>query len=109
MWVSGSGVDAQGLDRSHPHGSPRRPLRGHQHEDQTGCGELGVTSTDGRYTVIEVSGLDRPGLLYELTNALQVPLADIAAATGRSVAALKVATHRGIASLRHWMAVQPAG
>lgn len=37
------------------------------------------------------------------------PLADIAAATGRSVAALKVATHRGIASLRHWMAVQPAG
>ena len=27
-------------------------------------------SLSDRYTVIEVSGLDRPGLLYELTSAL---------------------------------------
>jgi NADH:ubiquinone oxidoreductase subunit E len=29
--------------------------------DQTGCGELGVTSDDGRYTVIEVECLGACG------------------------------------------------
>jgi len=61
-------------------------------------GEQAVMAAELRQAIATLPSVQREVLtLVKLHDA---PLSDVAAATGRSVTALKVATHRGIASLR---------
>jgi RNA polymerase sigma-70 factor (ECF subfamily) len=61
-------------------------------------GEQAVMEAELRQAIAALPSVQREVLtLVKLHDA---PLADVAEATGRSVTALKVATHRGIASLR---------
>jgi RNA polymerase sigma-70 factor (ECF subfamily) len=61
-------------------------------------GEHAVMAAELRQAIAALPPVQRAALT--MAKLHDAPLADIARATGRSVAALKVATHRGIASLR---------
>jgi len=64
-------------------------------------GEQAVLASELRQAIATLPPVQRAALT--MAKLHDAPLADIAAATGRSVAALKVATHRGIAALRRRM------
>jgi RNA polymerase sigma-70 factor (ECF subfamily) len=64
-------------------------------------GERAVLATELRQAIAALPQVQRAALT--MAKLHDAPLSDIAAATGRSVAALKVATHRGIAALRRRM------